>query len=1279
MEKRGIKYLLAIIWLFVAATIISTPPKKPTTFTFPDNPQARFEFELLKTRDPATGKIPTNIRELELAFAASKQSGSQIPFAAGDISVAWLNRGPNNVGGRTRALAFDVADVTENIILAGGVSGGMWRSMDRGVSWTKTTDSDELQSVSCIAQDPRIMETSTWYYGTGELSGNSAGGTGAFFLGDGIYKSIDNGNSWNIFANTGEGTPLSAGDFDLNHEIVVNPTNGDVLIANIGGIYRITNDGLTTENPLMSPSGATWSDIVVSSTGVFYAAIEQNGVFTSTDGDIWTDITPMGMPRASGDRMELAISAFDENIVYALGEDTGAGTDQHTLWKYDATGMGGNWTDLSANLPMLGGQTGDFQSQGGYDLLIKIKPDVADFIVIGGRNLWRSTDGFSTTTETTWIGGYDPADPSNFGLYPAHHPDQHSFEFLSGNMAISGNDGGLQITLDITNSFLPNQPVDWVPMNNGYLTTQVFALSVGPGSQIFAGFQDNGTWLTNSTVGTTAWIETFSGDGGYSAWNNDGTRRFVSVQNGQIFRLNYDDANATANTSETEITPSGYSTSLFIVPQYLAPSDDNILLLGGDSELYVNTEASTSTSSVGWKSISLGTTGEISELGVTGVDNVYVGTSNGQIFLVESLSEATPTVTELTANLPVTYVSGYISGVGVNPFRANELLICLSNYSIPSIYYSNDSGTSWTDVSGDLEEFPTGTGNGPSVRVARIHGDGDRFFVGTSTGLYSTTTLDGVNTVWSPEDEMGMGNVVVEHMVTRVSDGLVVAGTHGNGVYSANFEVSAGLDNDLGINAITAPITGLQTTAEPVTTTVFNFGQLAQSAYDLSLFVDDVLIVTDNITAEIAANASFNHTFSTTVDLSAVTSARIKVQVILAGDGNNFNDELEKTIQNVFRVTNFPYFEGFESDDHMWEPALPWELGEPIDFAISAASEGIRAWVTDLDDNYANDLSANLISPALNFANLAEPKVSFDINHRFEAGFDGAVLGYRTDLTSAFTTVPISWGESGWYDTQDIGVFSNTPGWSGSSGGYVRAQAQLMELAGEDLVQLAFIMASDDSFTDEGIAVDNFLISDAAVVNNAPSFTVGPNIVIDENSIAQAIAGWATNISDGDNGTQSVTFSMTNDNNALFSVQPAITLTGDLSFTPLQDVFGVANVTVTLTDDAGTPPDLTDDLTQTTSFTITVIELVTGISSIVENSVQVYPNPTRGSIDIDFSGSSTQTRLSVYDLSGVRVIDEMDFTNDNSATLDFSGLPDGIYLLRVVSGSFKSTSRVVKN
>ena len=108
--------------------------------------------------DPATGKVPEGI------FMREQLLVSQLPKAAGKRAIDgidWVSGGPYNVGGRTRALAVDISDTS--VILAGGVSGGMWRSADGGQNWNRVSPLNTSMSVSCVEQDQRPGNTNVWF------------------------------------------------------------------------------------------------------------------------------------------------------------------------------------------------------------------------------------------------------------------------------------------------------------------------------------------------------------------------------------------------------------------------------------------------------------------------------------------------------------------------------------------------------------------------------------------------------------------------------------------------------------------------------------------------------------------------------------------------------------------------------------------------------------------------------------------------------------------------------------------------------------------------------------------------------------------------------------------------------------------------------------------------------------------------------------------------------------------------------------------------------------
>ncbi|MFC5047654.1 T9SS type A sorting domain-containing protein [Aquimarina hainanensis] len=762
-----------------------------------------YEFNLLK--NPYSGKIPKGIKDLEIEFSKKINTGDDFKKSAASMKGSfsyWKNRGPHNVGGRTRALAIDATN--ENVIFAGGVSGGLWRSTNGGTTWKKVTRPRQSPSITCIVQDPRPRKQHIWYYGSGERSGNSASGGGAFYGGNGVYKSMNGGRTWRLLQATNDGEIGSFSSFDLINSIAVDPTNGDLYVATFEGLHRSQDGGRSFEE-VLAGGRDNRVEVTISSTGVIYATIDSEGdpnkgFFTSTDGANWTDITPETMPETYG-RTVMGIDPSNENTVYFFSQ-TPAGAGE-LLFKYDAGA--GSWTELTENLPnTIGGRAGNLNLQGGYNMVVKVHPSNSDMVFVGGTNLYRSETGFTTPTgREGWVAGYTAASDS-YALYPNQHPDQHALVFYPSNpdKVLTGNDGGVFVTEDITATSVDPEAVVWTSLNNGYVTTQPYAFSFDPDANsddMLAGFQDNGTWFTNSTNPTEAWAEDFGGDGSVNAIADGGRTRYVSSQFGNVYRLNFDEAGE--YESFTRVRPAGANGLGFVAPFILDPNNDNIMYMPAGNIIWRNNNLdeiplfSNALATVNW--VSLANTaagGTITALGVSKypvANRLYYGTNNGFIYRMDNANIDNQAVVDISSGkgLP----PGHVSDITVDPSNSDRLIVSFSNYGIQSLFLSDDAGETWVNISGNLEENPDGTGNGPSVRGAAFFGSSQGFFgtkrqkvfAATSTGLYYANSLRGEKTRWIKEPIV-IGNAVIHQVKTR-KDGFVGVAAHGNGLFSARF------------------------------------------------------------------------------------------------------------------------------------------------------------------------------------------------------------------------------------------------------------------------------------------------------------------------------------------------------------------------------------------------------------------------------------------------------------------------------------------------------------
>ncbi|MFH1196808.1 MAG: PKD domain-containing protein [bacterium] len=824
-------FLIAIVTLLIIGSATEQNKIKMRSSSSPKSEmqerEGRAEYFFNLMRDPVTNKIPDNIRHLELEFAKSLDRNSS-SVNKSILQYTWQEAGPKDVGGRTRALAVDKTN--PNVIIAGGVSGGIWKSTDKGVTWAMKSSPEDFLSVTSIAQDPRSGSTNIWYYTTGEYDGNSASAQGwsALFYGDGVFKSTDNGESWSALNNTVSDDPTAwDGEFDLCSRVVVSPRNGYVYIAANGiGILRSTNGGTNFTSILGSVNDHVYCDVVVNSNGDLAAVLSAvgwnstqantPGVYKSTnDGTNWEYIT-ISQLSADCERSVLSFAPSNPNSLYMFANEGADFFGKDKIGFYKITYSTKAVVDRSANMPDFNQDFEDYiHTQGNYNMTLAIKPDDENLIVLGATSLFRSTNGFSSkpnNQKNDWIGGYN----TESFFYPNLHPDIHSFAFdpTDPKKVWFGHDGGLSYAEDITTtSYATYFP--WIDKNNGYNVTQFYMVTMpdeAGDDRILGGTQDNGSpfFRFNGTSPTNS-EDITTGDGAYAYFGNEFA--YGSAQLGAVLRIDYNSSgNPTRDAGWSNITPRNAANQLFINPYVVDPNDENYMYYPAGNSLWRNNQLNSlpynssfnDGITTGWtKLTSLGVPNNytITALQVS-ISNpthrLYYGASSAsnnnplvpKLYRLNNATTASSGAVELT--LPGVADGAYIHNIAINPDDGNEIIVVLSNYNIVGLFHSTNGGDSFTTIEGNL----TGdTQNpGPSIRSATIvpSNGSKQYFVATSIGLYSTTALNGANTSWIKEGANVIGNTVCNYLTSRKSDGKVLVGTHGRGAFTGNSQSGSG-------------------------------------------------------------------------------------------------------------------------------------------------------------------------------------------------------------------------------------------------------------------------------------------------------------------------------------------------------------------------------------------------------------------------------------------------------------------------------------------------------
>jgi photosystem II stability/assembly factor-like uncharacterized protein len=695
----------------------------------------RYE-EYMTPRVYPTGFLSNNVINEELRNLVNNSSQNRSAMAGNWTAIGPTTVPVNGLGypsagiGRVNCIRFDPQNV--NNIWIGTPGGGLWKTTNGGTSWTSNTDAFATLGVSDIAIHP--TNSNIMYIATGDAD---AGDTYSI----GVLKSIDAGLTW---SNTGL-TFQTSGQNRIGR-LLINPTNPDILIAfTNSGIYRTTN------------AGANWTNVVVG--GIYFDAefkpgdpnviytgsFSWNGVgkmYYSTNGG-QTFTQAIGLPSSNILRTSIAVSAANPSVVYVLAANA---TDYGYYALFKSTNSGLSYTQVN-NSPNLMGWVIDGLDAGGqgwYDLALAVSPLDANLIYVGGVNLWKSTDGGTSFTNT----GHWYAD----GGKPFIHADQHILEFQPNSSVIfSGNDGGIRKSTNAGGA--------WTDLSNGLQITQFYRVSSAPSDAtiVYGGAQDNGT---NRYI-NGAWRAVLGGDGMQCLVEpSNANNVYASVQYGDVRR------STNGGLSFTSVKPAGSPDGAWITPYVLHPTTPSTIFIAYD-KVYKSTNSGASFTAL-TANLPVGELHEILKISISNPDIIYAGRGNR---LYKTTNGGT-SWTSIVTGLPTT--TQYLKDIAISNTDANKIWAVFSGYNASNkVFYSSNGGSSWTNISAGLPNMPVNC-------IEYENNSNDAIYIGTDVGIYYKNN----NLAWT-SFMTNLPNVKVQDLEIHYASSKIRAATYGRGLWES--------------------------------------------------------------------------------------------------------------------------------------------------------------------------------------------------------------------------------------------------------------------------------------------------------------------------------------------------------------------------------------------------------------------------------------------------------------------------------------------------------------
>jgi photosystem II stability/assembly factor-like uncharacterized protein len=676
--------------------------------------------------------------------------------------------------GRIAALAAHPTDPNTLYVAAAG--GGVWKTVDAGVSWVPLTDTQATLSMGALALAPSNPDVI--YAGTGEATFGPSKvrlRRDNIYTGHGILKSSDGGLNWTVLGNT-EFDRLSIS------KIVVDPNDSDTVYVAVGatatngrprnpGVWKSGDGGLTWSQRLvdfvpLSDTDAV-SDLVMDPNDpqTLFAAVgtpsgsTANGIYQTTDGgDSWSRVGtfPTGAEDVRLGRMKVAIAPGNSQVLFVSVAASGLGgtVAGEVVDIYKTVDGGQSWSPLnmgSVRLCTSGGSMVTYlDNEGDYHSTLAVDPANVDRMYAGGLCLLRSSDG-----GTSWTNIAN-------GQTTGPHHDHHAIGFDAAGHFLDGNDGGIWRLDNIS-------PVRWANLNTDLQITQFNSIALTPGNAdvAYGGAQDNGFVRFQDDY---AWPRLERGDGGAAAVSASQPNTVYQIVRGTTtlnanFLRRSDDGGQTWRPVLNGINVR--DPKLFYPPLVMSPSNSSRLLLGTD-RVYETTNgggqwvARSVPRMGGW---TVNTPIDSVAIAPSLAARLYAATA-GHIFT--TADRTTQQWTEVS--LPI---QDHVAMVVVRPTASMTAYAVRDRFGGGHVWRTTNAGGHWTDISGNLPDLPV------YALAVDNRFPTPRLFIGTDNGVYVS---DDTGASWAPF-KAWLPNVLVNSLQLDPTLNILAAGTHGRGVW----------------------------------------------------------------------------------------------------------------------------------------------------------------------------------------------------------------------------------------------------------------------------------------------------------------------------------------------------------------------------------------------------------------------------------------------------------------------------------------------------------------